>query len=674
MADLGLQAGTARRLRLGAWLEAQRGHRLPWAAVLLGTGIGLWFALPVEPTFTAYAATALAALLGLLWSRRAPASGWVLALLAGGMLLAGARSALVSAPVLGFRYYGPVEGRVVAIDRSASGRERVTLEDVRLEDVAPRRTPSRVRIAFHGEGGTELRPGLPLAVTGHLSPPGGPVEPGGFDFRRKAWFEGIGAVGYARAPPVALGAPEGAMPVFRARRAIASAVRDRLPGQTGAVAAALMVGDRTALSPEVQDALRATNLAHLLAISGLHMGLLTGTVFGAVRLALALFPAVSLRMPARRIAALCALGAAGGYYLLAGQTVATERAFVMAAVALGAVLLDRRAITLRAVAVAAIVVLTLRPEALTGPGFQMSFAATTALVAAFGAVRGRRTKAPGWVRFLGATAFSSAVAGLATAPFAAAHFNIWSSYGLVANMASVPVMALIVMPAAAMAALLAPLGLEMAALIPMGLGIDWILWVAETVSGWEGAALGVPAPPPGILPAIAAGGLLLCLWRGPGRLAGLAPVAAALAVWAGSERPAILVAEGGGLIGAMTEEGRALSRERGEGFAARLWLENDGDRAGREVASARRPGSPWSAPLPGGGEIVHLPGKRGLAALADVCRPGAVVVTNVPDVVSEGPCEFIGPEALRRTGALAWTARGRRVAAAAISGDRSWTR
>ncbi|PRY95055.1 competence protein ComEC [Hasllibacter halocynthiae] len=673
MADLGLHRAAGTRPRPAAWAEGQRGHRLPWVPVLLGTGICGWFALRFEPGAGFYAAAASAVALALLSGRRLPLAAVAVALLAGGLLLAGARAHWVAGPVLGFRYYGPVEGRVVAIDRSASGKVRVTLDRVRLEDVRPARTPARVRLSLHGEGGTLPRPGLLIGVTAHLSPPSGPVEPGGFDFRRKAWFERIGAVGYARAPPVALVRPEGGMPVFRLRRAIAAGVMERLEGDTGTVAAALLTGDRAEIDPAVRDRLRATNLAHLLAISGLHMGLLTGVVFGAVRFGLALVPAVSLRVPAKRIAAGAALAAGAGYYLLSGGSVATERAFVMVAVALGAVMLDRRAITLRAVAVAACVVLVLRPEAVTGPGFQMSFAATTALVAAFGAIRGRVPRAPGWAQFLGATVFSSAVAGLATAPFAAAHFNIWSSWGLVANLLSVPVMGAVVMPCAVAAAVLWPLGLEGVPLWIMGAGIDWILFVAEEVASWEGAVRGVPAPPPAVLPLVTLGGLALCLWQGRGRLAGLAPVAAALMVWMQAERPPVLIAEGGGLVGAMTPEGRALSRERGDGFAGRLWLENDGDRAGREVASARLPGAPWSASLPDGGRIVHLPGIRGMERLEEVCREGALVVTNVPDRNAPPGCTLMGPEALRRTGAIAWTAGGPRTAAEA-TGPRLWVR
>ncbi|MGV6847237.1 MAG: ComEC/Rec2 family competence protein, partial [Marinibacterium sp.] len=187
--------------------------------------------------------------------------------------------------------------------------------------------------------------------------------------------------GYTRTPVVKAAPPDGGLAVFRLRMAASRMLRDRLPGDTGGFAAAVTTGDRSGMTRDALDALRASNLAHLLAISGLHMGLLAGVVFAGLRLGLLLIPAFALRVPVRKIAAIGALAAAAAYLALSGGSIATERAFIMVAVALIALLVDRRALSLRAVAAAALIVLALRPEALLSPGFQMSFAATTALVA-----------------------------------------------------------------------------------------------------------------------------------------------------------------------------------------------------------------------------------------------------------------------------------------------------
>ncbi len=201
------------RVRLWHWVnaaqQAQRGHLLPWSPVCLGLGFALYFALPWEPAAGHYAAAlavaAVAGLAGWRWREAAGPLATAIVLVATGLCLAGARAHSVAGPVLGFRYYGPIEGRIVAVDRSASDRLRLTLDQVVLARTDPARVPRRVRISLHGEQGHFVpEPGALVAMTGHLSAPEGPGEPGGFDFQRHAWFLGIGAVGYTRTPALLL--------------------------------------------------------------------------------------------------------------------------------------------------------------------------------------------------------------------------------------------------------------------------------------------------------------------------------------------------------------------------------------------------------------------------------------------------------------------------------------
>ncbi|MEO1790520.1 MAG: DUF4131 domain-containing protein, partial [Pseudomonadota bacterium] len=178
-------------MRVSAIINAQRGALFPWVPVAFGTGVATYFALRFEPSQTVWLViAAAAAALGLAIMRlgqRAPIL-IALALVLAGFGVAAWRTHSVAEPVLGFRYYGPVDGRIVGIDRSASDRIRITLDRVVLSRVDPDRTPARVRISLSGEQGfVELEPGLRVILTAHLSPPGGPVEPGGFDFRRHAW-------------------------------------------------------------------------------------------------------------------------------------------------------------------------------------------------------------------------------------------------------------------------------------------------------------------------------------------------------------------------------------------------------------------------------------------------------------------------------------------------------
>jgi competence protein ComEC len=665
----------------------QRGHLFHWVPVCLAIGVGGFFTLRFEPNGMMLAGAVVVALgLALLARHMGEALRpipFALVLVLAGALLAAGRAHYVAGPVLGWRYYGAVEGRVVALDRSGSDAVRVTLDRVVLERVSPARTPLRVRVSLHGDGaGIDPQPGMRVMTTAHLSPPGGPVEPGGFDFQRHAWFARLGAVGYTRVPLVGLVAAQDgwSLATFRLRMAMSAHIRAALPGDVGGFAAAVTTGDRSGISLRTLDTLRASNTAHLLAISGLHMGLLSGFVLGLLRLLLAAIPGAALHWPVRKIAAAGALVAASGYLALSGGNVATERAYVMAAVALCAVMLNRRAISLRAVAIAAMIVLVLRPEALLGPGFQMSFAATVALVAVFGWLRDSAlTRGPRWLKPFVAVLISSAVAGLATAPIGAAHFNTLSHYGLLANLASVPLMGLLVVPAAVLAGLLAPFGLDGIGLWLMGLGLRWILAVAEWVAGLDGARGYVAGPDPWVLPLIALGALVVILWQGRGRFGGLAAMALGFVLWAGADRPAALIAEDGGIVGVMTAQGRALSKDKGAGFVAQNWLENDGDGADQPRAAARWQGPETAARTKlatvGHVELVHLIGKRALAGFGP-CTPRQVVVVSITPEGPLGDCDVYDPKRLRTTGAIALV-QGRdgiRLRTARqVAGDRMWS-
>lgn len=635
----------ARGVPVLGWLNAvqqgQRGALMPWSAVLLGLGVALYFALPVEPGLAAYGLAGGLAVLGsalAIWRREHLGPlGAAVALVALGVLVSGLRAQQVAGPVLDFRYYGAIEGRVVGVDRSASDALRLTLDRVRLEDMAPARTPLRVRVSLHGEGhGPAPAPGTLVMLTGHLGAPAGPAEPGGFDFQHHAHFLSLGGVGYSRNPLMLLEArAPGATRLFHLRLRMSQAIQTRIGGQPGAFAAAVLTGDRSGLDASSVAAMRASNIAHLLAISGLHMGLLTGFVYAALRQILALIPVIALRHPIRKWAAVVALGAGAFYLALSGGNVATERAFIQVAVMFAAVLLDRRAITLRSVAIAAIIVLLHRPETLLSPGFQMSFAATAALVGAFGALRGAVWMQgwPRWAKGVFALVVSSAVAGAATAPFSAVHFNQIAVYGLIANLLTVPVMGSIIIPGAVLAALLWPLGLSGPVWHVMDWGLSWILTVSARVAALPGAVDPVPTPAGWTLGAITLGALVVLLWQGRARWLGAVPVLAALALWSGDGRAPVLVSDSGRLVGVMQDGVRALSRARGDGFVAGIWLENDGDGATQTDAAARAGWQVWGAGMRAevaGWTIWHGAGRAALPAAGAACAAHSLVILSEP--------------------------------------------
>ena len=646
-------------------LEQARGLLFPFVPVFLALGIGLWFALPFEPGLRHYGAAA-AVMLAMVAAWRfgpeilQPVVVAVACVAVGGLAI-GLRAHLVQAPMLAYPYYGPVQGRIIEIDRSQSDALRLTLDRVVLSDLAQDRTPATVRVSLHGPPpDVPFDPGQTVLVTARLAAPEGPTEPGGFDFRRMAFFNQLGAVGYSSSPVVLWQPPEdGAEVINRLRTRLSQAILTAVPGDSGAFASGVMTGDRSEISAAVVNDLRASSLAHLLAISGMNMAFLTVFVFAITRYGIALVPWLALRVNSKKIAALVAFGVALFYLMLSGANVATTRAFLMVSVMLGAVLLDRQGLSFRSVALAAMVLLMVQPESLTEPGFQLSFAATIALIAGFGPTQNWvRARCPGWMLTPLMLVATSVLAGLATAPFAAATFNRFTDYGLLANLMTVPVMSLL-MAAGAVAALLAPLGLAYPALWVMDLSARWILWVAHWIAGLEGAVTPIATPGPWVIPVMAAGALWLVLWAGRSRMAGIAVMALAFVLWGLVERPAALISSDGVLVGLMGPEGRALSAPKGAGFSAKSWLEDDGDLTLPAEAATRAgftgPKGARAFQIAGfHGEV--LAGKAALTQVAAACARSDIVVVPAGlgpvDPLPKG-CLIIDRAVLDRTGAIA---------------------
>lgn len=572
-------------------LLAERERWALWLPVGIGLGIAVYFALPAEPpVWVGPALLPPAILLAVLGRRRDLilifGSGAIA--VAAGLTASQLRSHLVAAPVL-TREIGPVivQGRVIEIEPLPRGR-RVVLDRPAVEGLAATETPARVRIRIAGAA-TPVRPGQEIAVLVGLAPPAPPAAPGAFDFQRQAFFQGIGAVGFAygavRSIAPAVAEAEGFNSWLAGlRQSITDRVLARLPERSGAVAAALMTGYQTAVPEPVMEAMRDSGLAHLLSISGLHVGLVAGLLFVGLRSALALVPPLALAHPIKKWAAAAALLGTFFYMLLSGAPVPTQRAFLMTGLMLLAVLLDRRAISMRSVAWAACVILLVSPEALIGASLQMSFAAVVALVAAYEGTRAYRQRqrigagpARRCATYLAGIALTSVVATLATAPYSVFHFNRLALYGVVANVLAVPLTGFWVMPCAVAAFLLMPFGLDGVALVPMGWGVEAIIRVAERAAAWPGASLLVPVMPMTGLAAITLGGLWLCLWEGRWRWLGIIGILAGAASVATARTPDILVHEAGRLVAVKGASGDLmLSSGRAARRAGQSWLRRAG--------------------------------------------------------------------------------------------------
>ena len=413
--------------------------------------------------------------------------------------------------------------------------------------------------------------------------------------------------------------------------------------------------------------MRVSGLAHMLAISGLHMALIAGTAFWLIRALLALSPGLALNRPIKKWAAAGALAIAAVYLGISGAGIATQRAFVMLAIMLVAVMLDRPAISLRNVALAAFVILALAPESITTASFQMSFAATLALIAGYEAITIRRdlrvdfdrAAAAGVLarvrRAMTSLALTSLIAGLATAPLGAFHFQRVAPLTLAANIAAMPAVGTVVMPMALAALVVMPFGFEAVPLTIMGWGLAWVTAVAEQVAAWTAGHGVVAAMPLLSLALTAAGFLWLALWRERWRLAGLVPMALAVPVALTAPHPDVLVDDRGITVAARGTDGRyAIVNGKGETFVVDNWLRADGD--GREAGDPALKEAVACDPLgcvaPLGSDGARVAVATNGAALEEDCRMAAVVVSRLA-APPECGAHVVDGDAVARHGAHA---------------------
>ena len=507
-----------------------------WLPVGLGLGIAIYFNSPSEPDWhlalLVVVAGSVIGLAGAAFARTWPPLipiGLLVFAVSAGFAVASFRTSAVSAPVLERPLIGVfLEGTVLSIERRPESA-RLIVEVTRLAWLDPSERPERVRIVSKRLP-AEIRPGDRLRATVGLRPPPAPAMPGAYDFQRRAFFEKIGAVGFTMGAISSEAVKDRGLDIplalERARDQASTIIRATLSSPAGPLAAALLTGDRSGIGESDLAALRDSGLAHLLAISGLHLGLVAGIVFFLSRALLAAIESIALAYPIKKCAALIALAAAFAYLLLTGWSAPTLRAFIMTGLVLLAVILDRRAISMRLVGLAAGLILLTTPEALMGASFQLSFAAVTALVAVYETRHPERPMVDGnrpllgkvglWLFYLSLTTI---IATLATAPLAAIHFNRVAVYGLLANLLAVPIATFWVMPMGLAALLMLPLGLHAWPLDLMAAGINAIMGIAHSVADLPGAVISLPTPHGVTLPLLAAAGVVAALCRGwPSRL------------------------------------------------------------------------------------------------------------------------------------------------------------
>jgi competence protein ComEC len=665
-----------------------------WAPVLLGAGILAWFLIPDlagrRIVLALAAAVALAG--GALAGRRGLLLACAGGLVALGLVAADFRARTVAAPMLYHRQAAaPVTGTLIEMEgRQGGARTRLLI----LRDAGPDTPPVRVAVTLAIPPPDWLQPGVRLTVPAVLGPPPPPMLPSGHDAMRRAFFDRVSATGRATGPPEQVAterAPPGAGAWMGGLRlGIAHTLETVIGGEAGAVATALVTGSQGQIAPDVLEAMRVAGLVHLLTVSGFHVGVVSTGAFMLVRWSLALWPWLALRVNLRAVAALAAGLSGTAYAIVSGGDVPAVRAAIIAWVVALAVALGRNPLSIRLLALAAFLILLIRPEVLLGPSFQLSFAAVLSLILLAGSRPGRQILAPRSTdaplqrlgRWVLALAASGLVVELVLTPIAVTHFGRSGLYGMLANMAAIPLTAFLVMPLLALTLVAVPLGAGPAVALLLRPALDALIGIGTTVAAWPGALMTTASVPLSAQLAALAGGLMLALFTGPLRLFGMIPLGAALLLFATAKHPDILVSPDGTHVGIVRGETLHMLRATRGGFAERVFME--ASNSARLARIDALPGARCTRDLC----LVIFDGETPLRLLAirssrrldltmltQACAAADVVVAprRLPDACTPRWL-LLDREALKATGALTIDSRTRRIdSVGARSGDHPWS-
>jgi competence protein ComEC len=686
-------------------LERERALRRPflWLVVAAGAGVVLYFSAEREPSLAlCLCALAVFAILAALTRSHARAHALFLALafLAGGFAAGAWRTARVAAPIVPRVGIGELTGFVEEVDLRRAGA-RFILRVASAEGFPDDVVPARVRLTTRGD--PNFSAGDFIAFKARLMPPARAALPGGYDFARDAFFARIGGVGNALGRIETLSPPDPAplslrffAHIDRMRNALAMRVYRIIEGDAGAIAAAMVTGKRDLLSEDARSLIRRAGIFHIITISGVQMTLVAGIFFVGFRRLLALSQTLALNYPIKKWAAALAMIGAILYDIGTGSRVGTERALVMTLIMLAAVLVDRPSLSMRNLALAALIIIAFEPEAVLGASFQLSFAAVAALIAVYEwrgeylakrriddrAPQGRWSALREGVaeRLLhgpGAAIFATLCATSATASFMANDFHELSPYVLIGNPLTLAIIEFFAVPCALVGAALYPLGLDGFIWRYLKMGIDLVTYLAGLIASAPGASLPVKAFVPWAILFLALAVLSLVLWRTWAWRAFAIPLALIGLMGARSGAPFDLAVPATGDSAALRlASGQlAVMGQRPSAFAAEQWLRADGDaRLSADAASGVACDASGCVAKATNGRFVALIAERS-AFLEDCGRVGVVITPLYAPLGCAAPI-VIDRRRLGETGAVALRFKDDEVewtTARAVDEDRPWS-
>lgn len=514
--------------------KKERGTFFLWLPVFFAIGITVYFSLPEEPNILIglYVQGIFFVIFVTLWRITFLRLFLIAILLANaGYLCANYRAISVNSPKIeNKRLVTEFSGRIERIEVKEHGK-RYLIKPLVIQKLSAVHTPRFIRISSRIEN-QRIRVGDIIFTKAVLSAPPQPVYPGSYNFSFNAYFQQIGAIGYTiRDFYILKQAPLNRERTVNYMRAyITQKFYQYMPTNTASVAAALLVGEKSGIPEKTLEFIRKAGLAHLLAISGMHVALIIGICFFVTRKACSYFHFFSLRYDNKKLAACAAFCFGLLYLLLSGAPISAQRAFFMACLFLLAILLDCLNTPLRAVAIAAFAVLAITPESLFSPSFQMSFAAVIALISAFDAIYSKlnfenTSIIKRSLLYAGSLLLSSLVAGSATTPFTLYHFNQATPYSILSNMLAIPLTTFIIMPLGLLSLLLISSPFASLCLLLFSYAISLLLRLADYISALPYSMLYITAPSLHIMLCFVFGSLILCLCTTRLRFVGLGCIA-----------------------------------------------------------------------------------------------------------------------------------------------------
>ena len=519
-------------------------NRLPlFLPVIFGAGIGAYYSLYNEPDYSktawAFAICLFTVFLSCKFKRFIYPLAVVTFLFAAGFFAANTEVVIKKSPVikqdLGVIW---LRAKVEKLEKKKKFYQ-FTLSEIDLwqpeqKNFPPQETPKKIRLNVRTKISESVNVGDYISTKVILNPPNPlPVYPGDYDFAKYSYLKQIGAVGYSISEVQEFkGGPEPLS--HKIRRKIGEKIENNIEFKDAAeIAKALIIGKKGGISEETKEKVRNAGLGHLLAISGMHMSIVMIWCFAFIRLILCIIPKISLYYNVKKISAIFALISGAGYLVISGAPISAIRSYIMLSIFFTAILIDRNAVSMRPVAVAAIIILILEPSSLLTPSFQMSFAAVVGLIGVFEIYREYKYKKNDLKQhaekshlkkimiYFGGILLTTIIASIATSPFSIYHFNTFPKYGALANLIAIPLVTLIALPSIFLSLFFMPFGLEKPLLLLSEASIKLMVDAANYLASDASSVINIAQLPGWFLPLISINLLWFFIFKSKIKLAAL---------------------------------------------------------------------------------------------------------------------------------------------------------